>query len=101
MDPSSAVRETKEGLEVDLIVSPGSGRSEVQGIDGWRKRVVVKLRAQPEKGEANAELERLLSGFFAAETKVVRGRANRMKTVSVAATREQVVARLEGLHAGP
>jgi uncharacterized protein (TIGR00251 family) len=101
VDATSPVRRTKQGTEVDLLVSPSSGRSEVQGIDVWRKRLVVKLRSPPEKGEANAELESLLTDFFEARTLVVKGHANRMKTVVVAASEEEVRRRLEGANAGP
>jgi len=83
------------------MVSPNSGRSEIQGIDVWRRRLVVKLRSPPEKGEANAELEALLTDFFGAKTQVVKGHTNRMKTVIVAAPDDQVRSRLEGWSAGP
>ena len=101
VNPASAIRQTKNGMEVDLLVSPGSGRSEVQTIDPWRKRLIVKLIAPPEKGEANQELESLLTAFFGARTEVIRGHANRMKTVLVASSKESILTKLEGLNAGP
>ena len=61
VDISIALRRSKEGTEIDLLVSPNSGRSEIVGLDQWRKRLTVKLRSPPEKGEANAELEKLLT----------------------------------------
>jgi len=48
------------GVEIDVLVSPKSGKSEVEGFDEWRNRLVVKLKAPPEKGEANRELVFLL-----------------------------------------
>jgi uncharacterized protein len=83
MNPAELVRVTKEGSEVDLLVSPQSGRSEVQGIDQWRKRLVVKLAAPPDKGQANQELVALLEKLFGAKVEIVRGQMNRMKTVLV------------------
>jgi uncharacterized protein (TIGR00251 family) len=101
VDAKSPVRRTRKGTEVDLLVSPNSGRSEVQGIDAWRGRLTVKLRSPPEKGEANEELESLLTEFFGAEAQVAKGHTSRMKTVVVSTTEEEVLKRLEGLHAGP
>jgi uncharacterized protein (TIGR00251 family) len=101
VDATSPVRRTKKGTEVNLLVSPGSGRSEVQGIDVWRGRLVVKLRSPPQKGAANAELESLLTEFFGANTQVIKGHTNRMKTVLVSTSQEEAQRRLEGLDAGP
>lgn len=101
MDVSSFLRETSSGVEVDVVASPGSTRSEVQGLDPWRKRMVVKVRAPPEKGEANEELESLLTLFFGARAEVVRGHASRMKTVAVSASRVEASRRMEVLHARP
>jgi len=76
------------------MVSPNSGRSEVQDVDRWRKRLVVRLRSPPEKGAANEELESLLTEFFGARTTVARGHTNRMKTVIVEAGKDLVVDKL-------
>ena len=101
MDLSSWIRETEQGAEVDLIVSPSSPRSEVQGLDQWRKRLIVKVRAHPEKGEANDEIESLISELFHAEAVVVRGHTSRMKTIEIRACRKKVLETLEGLCARP
>ncbi|HUL39608.1 MAG TPA: DUF167 family protein [Methanomassiliicoccales archaeon] len=101
MDLSSWIRETEQGAEVDLIVSPSSPRSEVQGLDQWRKRLIVKVRAPPEKGEANGEVESLISELFHAKAIVVRGRTSRMKTVEIRTGKKNVLETLEGVHAGP
>jgi uncharacterized protein (TIGR00251 family) len=97
VDPATLVRVTKEGPEVDLLVSPQSGRSEVQGVDQWRKRLVVKLTAPPEKGQANEELVGLLESFFGARVEIVRGHTNRMKTVRIIADPIVVRRKLEAL----
>jgi hypothetical protein len=97
VDISSLIRETRSGIELDLMVSPSSPRSEVVGLDQWRGRLVVKLRSPPEKGEANQELVALLSRFFSAPVEVLRGHSSRMKTVSVRITKEVALRSLEGL----
>ena len=101
MDGPACLRETKAGLEIDISVTPSSPKSEVQGIDQWRKRLVVKVRAHPEKGEANEEVVSLLSEYFHADVEVVRGHTSRMKTVLVHANREDAQKKLEGPDARP
>ena len=86
---------------MDLIVSPSSPRSEVQGLDQWRKRLIVKVRAPPEKGEANDAVESLISELFHASAVVVRGHTSRMKTVEIRIGKKKVLETLEGLRARP
>lgn len=101
MDLSSIIREKLSGVELDLVVSPSSPRSEIQGIEPWRQRLVVKLRAPPEKGQANQELVALLTDLFSAPVEVVRGHSSRMKTVHIALGKGRVLEILEGLDARP
>jgi uncharacterized protein (TIGR00251 family) len=101
VDLSSFLRETPIGVEIDLIVSPSSPKSEVQGLDQWRKRLVVKVRAPPEKGEANEEVESVISELFQAKAEVVRGHTSRMKTVLVHSSSKKALEVLEGLDARP
>ena len=97
VDISIALHRSKEGTEIDLLVSPNSGRSEIAGLDIWRKRLTVKLRSPPEKGEANAELEKLFTERLGSETKVIRGHTARMKTALVQISMDEVVQRLGDL----
>jgi uncharacterized protein len=101
VDLSSLIRETRSGVELDLMVSPSSPKSEVVGVDQWRRRLVVRLRSPPEKGEANQELVSLLSRFFSAQVEVLRGHFSRMKTVSVRTTKEGALQALAGLPSAP
>ncbi|HEY3420152.1 MAG TPA: DUF167 family protein [Methanomassiliicoccales archaeon] len=95
MDFSKAVRETKEGTEIDVMVSPHSNSSGIQGIDEWRNRIIVKIRAPPEAGKANKELIELFSGLLGT-AELGRGSTNRMKTVLVRRQRDEVLRILEG-----
>ena len=66
-------------------VAPGAARSAVVGRlgDAWKLRV----RAAPERGRANAEVERLLAGelgLAARDVRVVAGRTSRDKVVEIA-----------------
>jgi len=83
-------REIKEGCEINVWVSAGSARSGVSALHGNALKVAV--RAAPEKGKANAELERVLAAFFGVsrgKVRVVSGQTSRRKRV-----------RLEGLSVG-
>jgi uncharacterized protein YggU (UPF0235/DUF167 family) len=56
---------------------------------------VVKVRAPPEGGRANEEVEELLTSTLNAKVSVVRGHLQRMKVVHVEADCEQVRSALE------
>jgi hypothetical protein len=95
VDFSKAVRVTREGTEIDVMVSPHSSSSGIQGIDEWRNRIIVRIRAPPEAGKANKELVELFSGLMG-KAELGRGSTNRMKTIVVQLGREEVLRILEG-----
>ena len=95
MDFSKAVRVTKEGTEIDVMVSPHSNSSGIQGIDEWRNRIIVRIRAPPEAGKANKELVEMFSGLMG-KAELGRGSTNRMKTIVVQLGRDEVLRILEG-----
>ncbi len=95
MARAPSIRETPAGVEVDVIVSPNAARSEIVGFDEWRGRLVIRLRAPPEKGEANEELRSLMGSAFGAEVEVLKGHTSRMKTVLLQGDARAVVGRLE------
>jgi uncharacterized protein len=95
VDFSKAVRETREGTEIDVMVSPHSNASGIQGIDEWRNRIIVKIRAPPEAGKANKELVELFSRLLGT-VELGRGSTNRMKTIVVRLERDEVLRILEG-----
>jgi uncharacterized protein (TIGR00251 family) len=86
---------TREGTEIDVMVSPHSSSSGIQGIDEWRNRIIVRIRAPPEAGKANKELVELFSGLMG-KAELGRGSTNRMKTIVVQLGREEVLRILEG-----
>jgi uncharacterized protein (TIGR00251 family) len=95
VDFSKAVRVTKEGTEIDVMVSPHSNSSGIQGIDQWRDRLIVKIKAPPEGGRANKELIELFSDLLG-KAELGRGSTNRMKTIVVQMERDDVLRILEG-----
>lgn len=73
------------GAEFPVVVSAGASRSGVTGLYGEALKVAV--RAAPERGRANAEVEEVLAGFFGVPrgaVEVVAGHTARRKRVRIA-----------------
>ncbi len=94
----SAIRVSPRGVLLDVVVTPNAPRSEVRGIDPWRKAVRIGVGAKPREGAANAELVRFLAEFLRVPVEAVRlvsGRTSRRKTVAVdGLSEDEVLARL-------
>ena len=97
MDVSDATRTVDGGLEVDVSVSPRSDRSGTEGVDEWRKRLIVRVKAPPLDGRANKEVENLFRKVTGCKSEIVRGQTSRQKTVLVIGNREEI---LESLRKG-
>lgn len=59
MDTAGVVRACPGGVTVAVLASAGAAQSKVRGLHGDALKVAV--RAAPEKGKANAEIEELLA----------------------------------------
>ena len=76
----------KNGIIIEIEVSPGSKRTEVRSVNPWRKRLEVAVRSPPKKGAANKELVDLFSGIFGVaktEVEIVSGHKGSSKNVAV------------------
>jgi len=87
VDLSAALSPSKEGCALQVEVVPGSRESRFPaGYNRWRSRIEAKVRAPPEKGEANAELVSLVAdalGIAASRVRVGAGATSRRKTILV------------------
>ncbi len=97
MNLASVLRQVPGGTEIDIMVTPHAKTSGIQGVDEWRKRLLVKVQSLPLEGKANREVTERLSEIFGAEVIILRGETNRLKTVLVPLDRQMVVKRLEAL----
>lgn len=74
------IRETPNGVEVDLLVVPNARKAAVVGVHG--DRVKIRVASPPEKNKANAAVIDLLRECTGArKVEVTRGRTGRHKTV--------------------
>lgn len=81
---------TKTGISLRVRLTPKSSRDAVDGIaaqsDGT-EHLAARVRAVPDKGQANAALEKLLADWLGvprASVAVTGGATSRLKTVSIA-----------------
>ena len=91
MDVSEASREVDGGVEVDVTVSPRSDRSGTEGVDEWRKRLIVRVKAPPLDGRANKEIQELFRKVTGCKCEIIRGQTSRQKTVFVAGDPEGIL----------
>mgnify|MGYP000117913953 CR=1 FL=1 len=82
-------RRTGAGLAIAVRLTPRAARDRVDGVTahGDRVHLAVRVRAVPEKGKANAALEKLIAeliGVPASDVRVEAGGRSRLKTVGVA-----------------
>ena len=88
------VRVRDPGVEIDVLVSPRSNRSGMDGIDGWRKRLVIRVRSPPLEGKANKEVEDLLFKVTGSPASVISGHTSRQKTVFLEGDPGEIMSRL-------
>ena len=94
MDVSDAARTVDGGVEVDVSVSPRSDRSGTEGVDEWRKRLIVRVKAPPLDGRANKEVEDVFRKATGCRCSIVRGQTSRQKTVMILGDPEDIIASL-------
>ena len=99
----SPFRARAGGIDLFVRLTPKSSGDAIVGIgqasDG-SSRLLVRVRAVPEKGVANLALERLLAERLAVprtSVAVVAGATSRLKTVRIAGEAEILAGRIGGL----
>lgn len=97
MEPADAMRSRNGGTEVDVTVSPRSNRSGIDGVDEWRKRIVVRVKAPPLEGRANKEVAAVFADATGFKAEVTAGLTSHQKTVFVKGDIEAVCAAVKSL----
>ena len=52
----NAITRTKDGILLNIEVSPKSDKFGISGYNEWREAVEVRIKAYPQKGRANKEI---------------------------------------------
>ncbi|ABE52851.1 DUF167 domain-containing protein [Methanococcoides burtonii] len=97
-----AIKETKDGIAIDLEVTPGSKKACFPaGYNQWRERIEIKLTSAAQKGKANGQLIEIVADFFnigQREVIIGSGAKSSKKTVIInRPDQEQVVLALESI----
>ena len=86
---SGFFRARDDGVELFVRLTPRSSKDALEGVEqtaDGRSHLAARVRAVPEKGEANAALEKLLAAAIGIPKKslsVVAGGTSRLKTVRI------------------
>ena len=69
-------------MKLKIRVQPNSSKQQIQtDIEGKIQKVFLKKPAKENK--ANQELEKLLSKYFKAKAKIIKGHTSKTKTIEV------------------
>lgn len=105
--PGAAWRETKDGVNLNIRLTPRGGRDALGGIEqlaDGRAVLKVRVRAAPTEGEANAALILLLARLLdlpRARVTLIAGASARLKTVALAGDPQRLIAKLRAALALP
>ena len=81
-----AIRQAKDGVILDLEISPGAKETRVYGYNPWRRRIEIRLSERAEKGKANAELISFFSDLFVVNSRnieIITGLTSSKKSVKI------------------
>ncbi len=87
-----AVKETPDGVTLDLEISPGAKETAVHGYNPWRRRIEIRLSEKAEKGRANDQLISFLSNLFRVNSRnvqIITGMTNSKKSVKILGARAE------------
>lgn len=93
---------TGEGVRLRVRLTPKSSRDEIGGVDEGPDGPVLKakVRALPDKGQANKALIKLISKWVEmpqGEISLVSGHKSRFKTISILGNTERLLAHIDAL----
>ncbi|XRO74768.1 DUF167 domain-containing protein [Methanocaldococcus sp. 28A] len=77
------VKESKDGVLIDIDVQAGAKKNEITGINEWRKRLAIKIKAPATEGKANKEIIKFFKDIFKKDVEIVTGKLNPQKTILI------------------
>jgi len=87
--PGAHFRLAKNGVELFVRLTPRASRDEIGSVEttaDGRQHLAARVRAVPDKGKANAALERLVAEWLGVSRSTVRvsaGATQRLKTLRI------------------
>jgi uncharacterized protein (TIGR00251 family) len=78
-----AITQTKDGVLLDIEVSPKADKFNISGYNVWRKAFEVKIKAVPHKGKANKEIIREFSKITKSTVEIISGQKSHHKTLKI------------------
>jgi hypothetical protein len=88
-------RDKGDRLELDILVSPRSNRSGLEGFDEWRKRAILRVKSPPLDGRANKEVESYFKDITGCKSTVTAGMTSHQKTVTISGDPKDIIETLE------
>ncbi len=82
-------------MELDILVSPRSNRSGLEGFDEWRKRAILRVKSPPLDGRANKEVESYFKDITGCKSTVTAGMTSHQKTVTISGDPKATIEALE------
>jgi len=76
-----AVKNTLDGIIVDIEVSPNSSHFTISCYNEWRDEIKINIKSVPQKGKANQELIKELSNLTNCNVEIVSGQKSKHKTL--------------------
>ena len=92
-----AIRQGREGVILELEVSPGAKETSVHGYNQWRKRIEVRLSERAEKGRANDQLVMFFSDLFGVNSMnvlIIAGMTSSKKSVMILGTKAEDILKI-------
>ncbi|AAB98613.1 TPA: YggU family protein [Methanocaldococcus jannaschii] len=77
------IKESREGVLIDIDVQANAKKNEIVGINEWRKRLSIKIKAPATEGKANKEIIKFFKEIFKKDVEIVSGKLNPQKTVLI------------------
>lgn len=69
------------GNKLNIAVKANSPKTKIVGYDNSKKAVKVNVKAQPEKGKANAEIIKFFSRLTKKKVGIVAGKTSKIKVL--------------------
>jgi uncharacterized protein len=79
----NAITPTKDGVLLNIEVSPKSDKFRINGYNQWRESVEVKIKAVPQKGKANKEIVTEFSKITKTPVEIISGHKSHHKTLKI------------------